>query len=144
MAQPNESIDDFYNQLRLDLLSTLRRLHFRHYKRDYPGAASEFGCLLQPGDHQAVLLLLEYLANSRPPGRPRLTGPAVLRKWQQDKDEFDKERKAFEHRTGKRRGGRKAAIEVLAARWRITPEAAKKRIAGSRLNRWVRLTRDSK
>ena len=136
MAQPNETIDEFYNRLLRDMVFTLRRLPFGYYKRNYPGAAAEAGHLLYPGDLQALLLLLDYLVKPRRKGRPRLMASPILRKWHQDKDEFEQEQKAFERRTGKRRGRRKAAIESLAARWGITSEAAKKRIAGTRPRNW--------
>jgi hypothetical protein len=141
MAKPNETVDEFYSQLLRDMIFTLQRLPFGYYKRNYPGAAAEPGHLLDTGEYQALLLLLNYLAKPRQRGRHRLTASARLRKWQQDKDEFEQEQKAIERRTGKKRGSRKAAIVALAARWNVTPEAAKKRIAGGRPSR---PSRDSK
>jgi hypothetical protein len=138
MAQSNETIDEFYHRILLDMILTLRRLPFGDYKRNHHGAAAEAGHLLPPGEYQCLLMLLDHLAKARQRGRPRVTNTSILRQWQQDKHDFEQEQNAFERRTGKRRGSRKAAIEVLAARWDITPEAAKKRIDGSRRRRPIR------
>lgn len=138
MAQPNETIDEFYKRSLLDMISALQRLPFGYYKRNYPGAAAEDGFLLRTGEYQALLLLLKHLAKPRQKGRPRLTYTSILRQWEQDRHDFEQEQKAFERRTGKRRGRRKAAIEALAAKWGITSEAAKKRIEGGRRSRPIR------
>jgi hypothetical protein len=131
-ARPDETVDEFYHRILLDMIFTLRRLRFGYYKRDYAGAASESGYLLPTGERQALGLLLDHLAKPPAKGRPRLTYGSIMNRWGRDKAEFEQERKAFELQTGNKRASRRAAIEAMGVKWNMTPEAAKKRIAGIR------------
>jgi hypothetical protein len=86
-----ETVDELHKDQSRRLIHILQRLPFGYYKRDHPGSEVQPGHLLHPGDYQALLLTLEHLSKPDRKGRRRLTASARLRKFQEDRNEFDKQ-----------------------------------------------------